>query len=171
MGTKKIDRNIKGKFIAKDNIYVIKDDIVECYNQNNFLLFFTDISNLEKIKKYNWSKYANGYVCGCKNNKKVALHRYLMNCEEKNKVVDHINRNKKDNRLCNLRVCGKSLNAFNVDIRKNNTSGVTGVWFRKDTKKWVAEIKKDYKKICLGCYKTKEEAVLARKKAEKEIGG
>ena len=32
------------------------------------------------------------------------------------------------------------------------------------------QIKKDYKKICLGCYKTKEEAVLARKKAEKEIG-
>jgi hypothetical protein len=94
-----------------------------------------------------------------------------MNCKDKSKVIDHINRNKKDNRLCNLRICDKSINAFNIGIKSNNTSGVTGVWFRKDTKKWVAEIKKNYKKISLGCYEKKEDAIKARKEAEIKIGG
>ena len=83
-------------------------------------------------------------------------------------IVDHINRNKRDNRRENLRLANKSLNAFNSKIYKNNKSGVTGVYFRKDTKKWTAEIKVNYRKICLGCYETKEEAINARKKAEQK---
>ena len=101
------------------------------------------------------------------NGKSILLHRFLKN-PSNNEVVDHINRNKKDNRLCNLRNTNKSINAFNSKLNQNNSSGYTGVYYRKDTRKWVAEIKKNYKKISLGNFNKKEDAINARKKAEEE---
>ena len=80
--------------------------------------------------------------------------------------MDHINRNKKDNRLANLRITNKSINAYNSKMRTDNTSGYKGVWYRKDTGKWVAEIRKDQKKIILGNFIDKQDAIRERKKAE-----
>ena len=64
-----------------------------------------------------------------------------------------------------------SENAYNSKIRNNNTSGCTGVWYRKDTKKWTAAIKNKYKKINLGCFEKKEDAIKARIEAEKKYSG
>lgn len=168
MGTQR--RNKKGQFIsAAKNKWTIKGDVARCHS-NGRILFFTDAQYADLLKMYNWFPYANGY-CGTRiMGNVVGVHQFLMGIP-KGALIDHINRNKKDNRLCNLRVADKSLNAFNTGIRKNNSSGATGVRYRKDTKRWTAEIKKNYKKISLGCYETKEEAIQARRKAERELYG
>ena len=59
-------------------------------------------------------------------------------------------------------------NAQNSSLRKDNTSGVKGVHFNKRTNKWIARIQFNKKRISLGSFDTLEEAVEARRKAEKE---
>lgn len=100
------------------------------------------------------------------NNKIVYLHRYVMNCP-KGMYVDHINHNTFDNRKCNLRITTNANNLRNGNIRKNNTSGVNGVWYSKRDKKYVAEIIVNYKKISLGSFTNLEDAKKVRQQAEK----
>lgn len=79
--------------------------------------------------------------------------------------VDHINRIKNDNRWCNLRLVTTLENKRNLPMFKNNTSGFTGVCWRKREKKWVACIDTNYKKTHLGYFINKEDAIMARKEA------
>lgn len=84
--------------------------------------------------------------------------------------IDHINHDRKDNRLCNLRDVPKADNQFNLSKSKRNKSGHTGVSFYKAYNKWAAEIIVRKKKIFLGYFENIEEAVAARLKAEEEQG-
>ena len=59
--------------------------------------------------------------------------------------VDHKNRIKNDNRICNLREVSHQCNMRNVDILNTNTSGVTGVTFCNTFKKWRAKIERNKK--------------------------
>ena len=78
----------------------------------------------------------------------------------------HINHIRDDNRLSNLRFVTKSDNNRNKSRSSNNTSGVTGVRYRKDKRKYVAQIKVDGLIIQLGSFVTLEEAAKVRKAAE-----
>jgi hypothetical protein len=51
-------------------------------------------------------------------------------------LVDHINRNPADNRIINLRLANKSINAINSYASTKNTSGFKGVSWSKGMKKW-----------------------------------
>lgn len=81
--------------------------------------------------------------------------------------IDHINRIRTDNRISNLRDVSTKQNQQNAGKRSNNTSGHPGVCWHKRDSKWVARIKHNYKAIHLGYFNTLEEAVAARKAAEK----
>ena len=73
--------------------------------------------------------------------------------------IDHINRNRSDNRWCNLREASRSQNNVNAGMRKNNTSGLKGAFFCQDKKKqWQAKIGLNGKGKHLGYFNTKEEA-------------
>jgi len=82
--------------------------------------------------------------------------------------VDHVNRIKDDNRWCNLRHVSRSCNARNTSICGNNKSGVTGVSQWKAGNKWRAIITVLGINKHLGIFKSFEEAVMARWKAEIE---
>lgn len=90
------------------------------------------------------------------------LHRLLMQ-PPRNMVVDHINRNPLDNRRINLRICSVEENNRNLSLRKNNTSGVMGVYYRKDRDNWVAQKYYKGKWTIKSGFKTKEEAAAYRK--------
>ena len=99
-----------------------------------------------------------------------AIHRlvaeaFLDNHDNK-RCVDHIDRNKLNNHVNNLRFATDSENGMNRSKPSNNTSGTIGVSFRKDRNKWRAVIKQNGNKIHLGSFETKEEAIEARSKAE-----
>jgi len=80
-------------------------------------------------------------------------------------VVDHINRVRDDNRLCNLRCVNRSVNALNTEYAKGK-SKVRGVTY---VPPWKATITVNGKRKTLGRFHTLEEAAVARKKAEQNL--
>lgn len=81
--------------------------------------------------------------------------------------IDHINRNRSDNRIANLRDVSHKQNLQNTGKYSHNTSGHPGVSWSKCVSKWRARIAHDQKHIHLGCFTDIEEAIAARKAAEK----
>ena len=81
--------------------------------------------------------------------------------------IDHINRNRSDNRIANLREVSSKQNHQNRSKPSNNTSGHPGVCWHKRDSKWQATIMHDYKHIHLGYFTDIEAAIAARKAAEK----
>lgn len=75
--------------------------------------------------------------------------------------IDHINRNKADNRIINLREVKRSTNMANSENRSNNTSGFKGVTF--DRGKWQAQIVYEGKRYNLGRFSSAEDAGKAYK--------
>ena len=72
--------------------------------------------------------------------------------------IDHINGNRADNRIENLRLATGSKNKMNTTLRKDNTSGLKGVRRDRRSGRWSATIKADKKTIHLGSFGSPEEA-------------
>lgn len=84
--------------------------------------------------------------------------------------VDHINGNRSDNRLINLRDVSKQDNMKNRGKNRNNTSGTSGITWFNQTNQWRVRINANGKRISLGLFDTIDEAVAARKGAERLLG-
>jgi hypothetical protein len=82
--------------------------------------------------------------------------------------LDHINQNKLDNRIENLREATRRQNMQNVTLHKHNSSGFKGVAWHSLRKKWRAYIFNGYKQTHLGLFETLDQAVQARKAAESQ---
>ena len=85
--------------------------------------------------------------------------------------IDHINGNKGDNRLVNLREATPTQNHANKRRMKNNTSGFKGVCFDKTRKLWMASFCADYKQKNLGRFTTPEAAHEAYMAAARKYHG
>ena len=90
--------------------------------------------------------------------------------DEEPEYVDHINGNRADNRLCNLRSVSKTENARNTRLKRHNTSGVSGVHWRTKDQRWAATIHHNGALVRLGQYRLFEDAVAARRAAEAKYG-
>lgn len=86
------------------------------------------------------------------------------------KIIDHINGDGLDNRICNIRDVSNQENLKNQRKRSNNTSGVLGVHWNKTKDKWQVLIKVDGKAKHVGFFADIESAAEARKQAEMEYG-
>ncbi len=133
-------------------------------------LFKWKISNNRRIKIGDIAgTKTHGYIIIRINKKNYYSHRlawlYMEGYFPENDT-DHIDRNKSNNSWDNLRHVSKSCNSRNCKISKNNKSGVTGVSWYKNYKKWHGQIMINKKIIKLGYYKNKDDAVLARWNAE-----
>lgn len=84
--------------------------------------------------------------------------------------IDHINRDKTDNRLCNLRESCQTRNQRNKATQKNNTSGKKGVSFDRQSGLWKVRIGAGNKRVTIGMFKHFALAVAAREGAEKALG-
>lgn len=85
-------------------------------------------------------------------------------------TVDHISGDPTDNRWSNLRAVSQTINSRNCKISKNNTSGANGVCLDKRRSKWVASITVNRRKKFIGEFPDYEQAVKARRAAEKAHG-
>jgi len=82
--------------------------------------------------------------------------------------LDHINGDKLDNRIINLREATRQQNMQNVRRHRHNTSGYKGVAWHSQRNKWRAYIFDSYRQIHLGLFDSREAAALARANAEKK---
>jgi hypothetical protein len=80
--------------------------------------------------------------------------------------IDHIDGDGSNNALSNLRAVSPQDNHKNYPLRKDSTSGITGVSWDKKNKKWVARIFVGGKKLHLGRFSVKADAAVARKEAD-----
>ena len=85
--------------------------------------------------------------------------------------IDHINGNKLDNRIENLRLATYAENQWNAKTRVDNKSGVKGVSWHKATQKWRAQIKQNKVLYDLGVHDTIEKAKEVVQKKRIELHG
>lgn len=140
--------------------------------------FWFDKEDYDKIKDYCWFYDKRGYVVarGKGDIKIVFLHVLVMSPVPEGMLVDHKrhpprNEKKVDNRKNNLEFKTASQNNINCSLYSNNTSGVKGVSWNKRQQKWTASIQVNNKRIHLGYFIDKQDAIYARKKAEEEYFG
>lgn len=157
----------------KYNTYDLSGEYGIGYTESGIAFYF-DLEDYDKIKDYYWSnKGEDLHFWGRVNNQKIPLHRFIMNLEQKsNLIVDHINtHHPEDNRKANLRIVTQTENQMNRKLATNNKSGITGVYWNKRDKCWLAQIGLNNQKIRLGCFKNKDDAIKARKEAEEKYFG
>lgn len=103
----------------------------------------------------------NGYLTVKVNDVTYSVHRLvwkLVTGEEPKGEIDHINNVRHDNRWCNLREATDSENARNRLMRKDNTSGVKGVCWDKESSKWLAQIWDGKRNVKVGRFGRIEDA-------------
>jgi len=145
---------MKNKVINKG-----KYSIIELKNSKNIIVGNVFVDNDDKeVFNHSWYLNNSGYaITRINKNKQILMHRMVFG-DKNNLDIDHINRNKLDNRKENLRFVNRSQNMMNTDAK--------GYYWCKNKKKWAAYIHINYKSIALGRYKTEEQAKKAREIAE-----
>lgn len=133
--------------------------------------------DLAIVSTYHWHiNNTRGYVqssiyCNGKT-KNVKMHRLILGILDPKIKIDHQNGNQLDNRRENLREASPSSNAANARKRKGKcTSKYKGVFLHKNSGKWAAKIKSNYKETWLGYFDKEKDAALAYDKKAKEVFG
>ncbi|AIX48826.1 hypothetical protein PSNIH1_00390 [Pantoea sp. PSNIH1] len=131
---------------------------------------FNNLRSLNAWNARNSNKQAGaitklGYIAISINNKLFFAHRlawFMHYGFWPQHQIDHINRNKQDNSIDNLRDVSASQNLFNRGSMSNNTSGINGVGYCKTTKKWCSY----FGRKRIGRFGTMEEAIQSRAEFE-----
>lgn len=132
---------------------------------------YIDEQDKELVSKYTWSIDSGGYagtnILTPTGQTRLLLHRLLMNLGEL--VVDHVNRNKLDNRRCNLRVCTHSNNSHNKGTYTNNTTGYRGIVLHRG--KYKVQCRLNGTNTHFGVYTTKHAAGIVAGIIRRELHG
>ena len=117
------------------------------------------------------SVIGDGYVCIRIQYKLYRVHRlvWVMHGNQPTSYIDHINGNKLDNHIENLRAATHSQNCMNRCQRSDNKSGIKGVRQKKD--KWHGSVTLNGKAYSAGYFTQKEDAAIAVDKLRKELHG
>jgi len=124
--------------------------------------------NTQKKGKIIATKGNHGYLQVAINKKIYLVHRicFLWMLGEIPAFVDHEDHDRSNNAWSNLKAVSQQDNNKNLDMRKTNTSGITGVrWCTRD-KAWTARIQVNYENMNLGNFDNIFDAACARKAAE-----
>ena len=140
---------------------------------DKWIIMSSNDTTRELLDDYIWW-YLGGYAIAKegKTRKTVYMHRKLMNVDDSNILIDHVKRNKFDNRLENLRIVTHEQNSRNRTKPKNNISGTMGVSKRimNGCEYWLTRIvdnnNKNLQKLFsiakLGNEHAKQQAILQR---------
>lgn len=172
------NREVVSALLSKQNKYDLESQeygigYTSNLNQDGFNEFWFDKEDYDLIKDYCWYFDSKNYLKARDGQDKISLHKLVMGTigAPSEIEVDHIKQKRYDNRKSQLRIATNSQNQFNKGLRKNNTSGFTGVIWNEKEQIWKSFIGIDYECIYLGRFNTKEEAIKARKEAEEKYFG
>ena len=138
------------------------------YNQDTGEFVRKTKTGTKKIKPILSSSYRQARVKGTKFSVARLIWMWVYGQDPKNMWIDHINGNKTDNRIKNLRLVSPIENARNMRLYKTNKTGVAGIDMYKG--KYRVRIKINKNEIFLGYYEDLDEAIDVRKKAEQHFG-
>ena len=110
--------------------------------------------------------YKNGKSYG-KSVHRLVCERFLEKVKDK-PFVDHIDRNRLNNNLSNLKWVNSRENSINRGISNRNTSGVKGIYYNKIANRWVCSYSPEANKEKIKHFKNKEDAINFRKEMEKK---
>jgi hypothetical protein len=143
--------------MAKTRLDLPDFDPSEMFSYRNGNLFWKSGGRGRTIGKKIGSLLPNGYVFVQIKGRYFMVHRliYLMHHKTWPEYIDHIDCNKSNNKIENLREITKSLNALNVKVnKKNNSSGFNGVYWSNRSKKWIAQVSRNHKTKYIGGFDT-----------------
>ena len=136
--------------------------------------FFWKKESLNKARKVGeeaGSYAGNGYSIICVENKRFSGHRlawYFYYGEWPDFHIDHMDGDKQNNKINNLRKSNPSVNMKNRGLNKNNTTGYSGI--QKSRNKWRVRVRIDGKLLNFGTYDNIEDAVRVRNEVYIEYG-
>ena len=118
------------------------------------------------------ANHISGYKWGTVGNRQLLAHRvaWAIHMDEWPTQVDHINGNRQDNRLENLRAVDQLSNSRNAARKSNNKSGFCGVYWSNHWQRWKAHIGVNYRRLHVATSECIAAAVIARHLAEIEYG-
>ncbi len=159
------------KLRAKQQRRELMDSWVGVQEQNTLLIPLdkglfakVDASNHDWLNQWNWHVTKWGYAVRFEGRKVIQMHAMVLPCE-KGYQPDHINRDRLDNRIQNLRPSTKTENQGNRWKSKQAVSSkFKGVYFVKRDQKWRACCTINGKGKALGTHKTEMEAACAYNK-------
>lgn len=137
-----------------------------------------DDEDFEWLSQWKWhvryDRYTKSYYAGRMGKidgifRTVSMHREILKAK-KGQQVDHGNHNTLDNRRGNIAIVTSGENKKNKRLYANNTSGVAGVQWNVRVKRWIALVIVNKKRVHLGSYVEKQDAIDARIKANAEYG-
>lgn len=128
-----------------------------------------DAADADFVNQWRWSLRSGGYVHrGTNSRGHYFLHRELLGCVEGDGVVvDHINRNRLDNRRSNIRATTKQGNGQNSSSQRGKSSQYRGVHWSKTSKCWIVQVKVDGRAKHIGRFTDEEEAARAAQAARR----
>jgi hypothetical protein len=144
-------------------MHITQDEVIGLFEYHDNNLWWREQPGSVDISKPAGSIESKGYrLIGIKG-KAYKAHRliFLMHHGWLPKQIDHIDNNKSNNKLDNLRDATKNQNQHNQGKHKNNKSGYKGVTWHKRDKKWQAQIMINYKQKHLGYFDCPKEAHVA----------
>lgn len=154
---------------GQKNVYILNEEYGMGQIRGTDKYFLFDLEDYNKIKDFSWTlnhKYVIAHPYNKDKQEHIYLHKFVLG--EQDNIVDHINGDTLDCRKGNLRTVTSQQNAMNHSLSLANTSGVTGVSWKKDKNKWKAYITINGKQIHLGYFNKEDfdKAIKARKQAE-----
>jgi len=119
------------------------------------------------------SLQTGGYLAAKLHGKRYPIHKivYALHYGHVPDFVDHIDGNRQNNKIENLRECTKSQNNTNTSIRSHNTSGYKNVSWHKQTQKWRVIVRANGKPHSFGLYDDIELADLVATEARNKLHG
>ncbi len=117
------------------------------------------------------TKTTNGYMQVGINKRVYKLHRiiFCMHNGYMPEIIDHIDGNPMNNRIENLRSCENHQNLWNAKISTSNKSGIKGISYSKEHKKWRAYISNNKKRIWLGFFEELTDAAKVLNEARTKL--
>lgn len=141
-------------------------------------LAYEPTTGLFRWRRKNGQRGRVGEVAGCPSNEGYIVIRFQRKAykahrlawvfthgEEPEDTIDHIDGDRSNNRIRNLRLATKMENSRNSKIRTTNRSGHKGVCWHKRDQKWRAQICVNYRTIFLGSFNDVDSAAAAYREA------